>query len=467
MSAPVESSPDPARRRATWLFLAAVLLNGLTYLLTLTPWMGEDEPWQLEYASYVADGYLPWGGTEIRPAGPGEPDPRSRLSSSQLQVLRKFGGMPEQHVGARQREILASMEQHGFYSRADWAGVESERASFDMLIPNFTSTTQPPLYYLLAGNWLRLTGAQGIEARLWSARVLSLLLYVLAAWVGLAFARTLLDDERAALCAAALFAFLPMSARQAAVVSNDVLAKLLAVSLLWIAARWLTRRARPWELGAGLLLCLLVLLTKTTAIGAAAALLLALVLRSGRVSARMGPLLAIGAGLALAGWAALRFVFQGNPAFPRTVWGFMSRLDTGFSAQNLGKFTRTLAGSFGWESRFLPGALNVALALLVVFALWRCARGGARLLPRPRLLWCALAVGIQVLLIVLRGVAVGRYMMPMLPALAVLLVAGLVLAAPESGRERAARRFVLLLVAFNAYFLWGGLVVHETLLLGQ
>ena len=27
------------RRRTTWLFLAAAALNGLVYLLTLTPWM--------------------------------------------------------------------------------------------------------------------------------------------------------------------------------------------------------------------------------------------------------------------------------------------------------------------------------------------------------------------------------------------------------------------------------------------
>jgi len=234
-----------ARRRTTWWFLAAAALNGLVYLLLVAPWMGEDEPWQFEFASYIADGHTPWGGTPIVPAGPGQPDLRQATSSSQLQALRGVGGVTREEIAARQTEILESMRAHGYYRRVDWAGVDEGRANFDAVVLNSTATIYPPLYFLAAGTWMRLWGAQGVEARLWCARWLSWLLYVGTVAAALAFARTLFDDERVALCVAALVAFLPMSARQAALVNNDVLAKFLSAVVLWLAARWLTRRGRP------------------------------------------------------------------------------------------------------------------------------------------------------------------------------------------------------------------------------
>lgn len=454
-----------ARRRTAWLFLAAVALNGLAYLLLLRPWMGEDEPWQLEYASLVADGYVPWGGKPIAAPGPGEPDPRESMSTSQLQTLRRFGGITPEVVRARQTEILESMRAHGFYERADWAGAESQRDTFDMVVPNSSATTQPPLYFLVAGAWMRLCGARGVEARLWAGRVLSWILSLLTAAAVLAFARTVFDDERAALCTAALFAFLPMSARQAALLNNDVLAKLLAAVLLWLSARWLRGRGARWELGLALVASALALQTKTTTAGAVGALVLAAVLRSGRIGVRLGPLLGTLGVLAVAGWALLHFVFADNPAMPHSLLGFLERLDRSFSAESVSKFARTFAGSFGWESRFLPAALNVALGLALAATLARVALARGRIGHGKELAWLALAMTTQVLLILLRGTAVGRYFMPMLPVLAALLAAGLVLASAE--RDAAARRCLLAVLALDAYYLAGGLVVHETLLLGR
>lgn len=461
----VGADPTASRRRATWLFLTAAALNGLVYLLLLQPWMGEDEPWQFEYASHVADGYMPWGGTPIAPPGPGEPDPREKMSTSQLQTLRCFGGLTPEAVRARQLEILESMREHGWYERVDWAGTESERDTFDMVVPNSSATKEKPLYYLIVGQWMRLSGARDMEARLWAARGLSWLLYVATAAAALAFARTLFDDERVALCTAALVAFLPMSARQAALVNNDVLARLLAAIALWLSVRWLRRRASWWGLGAALLVCALGLSTKTTAVSALAALALAVVLRTERIGTRLVPLGAALLALAAAGWVCLRIVFADSPAMPHSLVGFLDDLETGFSPANLAKFGRTFAGSFGWESRFLPGALNLALGATLAFAFVRLALYRLRLARGPELVWCALTLAVQLGLILLHGVAVGRYLMPMLPVLAALVAGGLVLAA--SDRDAAARRFVLALVAYNAWYLWGGLVVHEYLLLGR
>ncbi len=456
-----------ARRRTTWLFALAAALHGFVFLLALEPWMGEDEPWQLEYASHVAAGYRPWGGEPLRRPGHGQLDERTVLPSSQLQARRRFHAIPAERLEETQREIARSMAEHGFYQRVDWAGVEPDRANFDQLTPDFTATTQPPLYYLLVGGWLRLLGAQSVEGKLWSARALSWLFYVATALVALAFARTAFDDERAALCAAALVAFLPMSARQAAVVNNDVLAKLLVALVLWVSARWVRGRARAWELGLATVLCVLGLLTKTTAAGGVVALILALLyLRAERVGAHLRPRTVILLVLAAAGATTLLWVFQHSPAVPRTLAGFFTRLERSFDPATLAKFGRTLAGSFGWESRFLPGPINWVLGLAVATGFSLCAWRGTHEVPRRLLAWCAAVVAVQLTLIVLRGVAVGRYMIPVLPALAALVVAGLVASRHERDRPRAAAVFLLALVAYDALFLWGGLVAHEVLLLG-
>ncbi|HVS17615.1 MAG TPA: DUF2142 domain-containing protein [Planctomycetota bacterium] len=463
MSAEVE--PAMTRRRTTWLLLAAAALNGLVYLALSTPWMGEDEPWQFEYVSYVADGHLPGGGTPIVPGGPGRADPRQTTSSSQLQALHRIGGLTPEIVAARQTEILESMRRHGYYRRVDWAGVDDLRRNFDQVVLNSTATIYPPLYFLLAGTWMRLWGAQDVDGQMWSVRALSWLLYVGTVAAALAFARTLFDDERVALCVAALVAFLPMSARQAAIVNNDVLAKFLSAVVLWLAARWLTRRGRPWELLVGLGVCALALQTKTTVTAAVAAFALACLLRFERIGTRLGPLLVALGLMAALGFVVLRIVFANSPSMPHSVMGFAAGLDKSLTLDNLSDFGRTLAGSFGWESRFLPGALNLLLGLTLFGALARLFAARARVGQAQVFVWLALGLAVQVGLILLRGgPSKGRYLMPTLPLLAALVVGGLVLAADD--RPRAVRRFAVALAIYAAYFLFGGLVVHEVLLLG-
>ena len=101
------SAPDgvPDRRRTTWLLLAAAALNGLVYLLLLAPWMGEDEPWHMEYASHVADGYLAI--TEI-----GEPM-RPRLYSEHWKRLCRKAKVRELTLHEARHSSVSLMRSKG------------------------------------------------------------------------------------------------------------------------------------------------------------------------------------------------------------------------------------------------------------------------------------------------------------------------------------------------------------------
>lgn len=457
------------RRRTARVFVLAAALLGLAFSFALAPWMGEDEPWHLEYARHVAAGYTPWGGVRMSGATADKPDDRVLMPLSQLQTRRRFKGIPEERIGQTQLEILRSMEDHHFYERVDWAGVERDRTNFDQVAPGFSATPQPPLYYLLTGGLLALVPSDDVLVQLRVARGLSWLLFVAFAWVVLAFAREVFEDDRLALCAAAVAVFLPMSARQAAVVNNDVLAKLLAAVVFLIAARWIRGRARPIHLALAVLVCGLGLVTKATSASAVVAIIAALLLRSDKV-ARRGSKLVFGAGLVLVvGVAVGMWLTQHNTVLPRSLVGFLTRLETGLSLDNLATTGRTLVSSFGWESRFLPGFVNVLLGLVTAIGLVSAGlalRRGRLDASRAVLVLCTIVLVVQVLMLVLRGASRGRYLMPAIPALSALLVAGLVARWPEGSRDRATRLVAGGLITLEAVFLWGGLVTHEYLLWG-
>ena len=99
---------------------------------------------------------------------------------------------------------------------------------------------------------------------------------------------------------------------------------------------------------------------------------------------------------------------------------------------------------------------GLALALLL-------RRAGVE---RRLLYLCLAAVGVQLVLIVLRGVASGRYLVPALPALGVLCAAGLTAPFPERARGALLRAAAAVLFAAAAAFLWGGLVLHQYLVIG-
>ena len=470
--------PDPTarareRRRTTWLLALAAALHGLVYLALLPPWMGEDEPWHFEYVRHVATGHVPWGGPPIHGPRSAEGDERARVPLAQLQVRRRFQGLPESEIAETQREILASMARERFYARVDWVGIEEPEDSFDQVAPDFSAAAQPPLYYLLAGAWLApwlaLAPEIGIERELFLVRAFSFALYVATCVACLLFARHAFDDERLAICAALFCAWLPMHARQAALVNNDVLARTLVAFVFWLCARQIAGRARAWELALAVLLCALGLLAKTTAAGGLALLVLALPFRSKALALR-GRSVALAALVALvvaiAALGVWLWLGQHNPALPKNVEALRLRLSRGLSLESLAEIWRTFVGSFNWYSRDLPRGVSAALgtlaALAALAALATLVRTPSGLSRRLALL-CFAAVAIQLALVALRGVAHGRYLMPVLPALGVLAAAGLV-ALPERWRTRAVFAFALALALYDAVFLWAGLVPNEVLL---
>ena len=461
---------DPQRRRNTWILALAAALHGLVFLVLLPPWMGEDEPWHFEYVRHAASGYQPWGGLPALPASGARPDDRVHLPPSQLQIRRRFKGLPHEEIAATQEQILRSMEAQDFYARVDWAGGGGGRRAFDQVAPYFTAASQPPLYYALAGRWLAFLPQLSLEAQLVAVRIFSWLLYCAGVLACLGFARQVFHQEELALLAALVAAWLPMHARQAGVVNNDVLARTLATVVLWISARWVAGSGSRRELALGTALCLLALATKTTAAGCAGALALALFLRARTPTRTLRPLLpalAIGAVVTV---GVMLWLTQHNPALPRTMQGFALRLEKGLSWSTLIELWRTLVGTFGWNQRPQAPILYTLVGAAGLVGLGSALTGLVRPpsgAPRAMLVLCSAAVLFQVLLVVLRGVAHGRYLMPAVAAFAALLVAGLVAPLPARLRAHAAWGLGLALLLYDAAFLWDGLVPNEYLLWGS
>jgi hypothetical protein len=470
MAEPLARAGPEARRRTTLLFLAAVALHGLAYLALLPAWMGEDEPWHFEYARHVADGYLPTGGKEIV-GGRGAPyDERASWPLAVLQVRRRFRGLDEPRIEATQQAILRSMAEQGFYARVDWAGAEPARRSFDQVAPDFTAASQPPLYYALAGAWLALSPASTIEGDLVWTRALSWLLYVATAWAALAFARQAFDDERVALAAAFAAAWLPLHARQAALVNNDVLARTIATLVLLVCARRLRGRASAREVGLAAALAVAGLFAKSSAAGAL--LLLAGVLVAGfRAFARRARAIAIACGLALA-LAAAAWIWhvQHSPVVPRNADAFLLRAGRGLSIETLRELWATFVGAFCWYSRPLPPAayaLAGGVAAVVLAGTVACLARAREGVSRAVVALALAALAVQLALVVLRGVGHGRYLVPAIAGFGVVCAAGLVAWVPEPWRARMCALAAALFVAYDALFLWGGLAGNEWLRWGS
>lgn len=459
----------PARRnlrRNTLVFLGAVFLHALAYLLLSPPWMGEDEPWHFEYVEHVARGFRPWGGIPILPPTADRPDARTRMTIAHLQVEQRFRAIPPEVIDRTEREILASMREHHFWQRVDWAGSETDIESFDQVAKNFSATKQPPVYYLLAGGWLRLFSLEGVEARLWAVRALSFLIFLVTAWAGLAFARALLQDETLALCTALMIAWFPMHARQASVINNDLLANALTAGVFWLSARFLTRASGRFEPVWMLALCGLALFTKPTAVSAAVVATLAVSLRSAN-AARGGRQFWMLAGIAALVALAAFFWLRKSPAVPKNIAALVERVEKGVKWDTLAVTWRTWIGAFNWYSRELPPAVYATTALVALAALAGVGNYASRRradIPPRALLLCLAAVTCQYVLIVLKGEGAGRYMMPMLPAAAVIATIGLVAVWPAERRKLAVSLFALALVLFDALFLWYGLVPNQYLM---
>ena len=458
-------------RRDRSLILIAALLHGLTYCLLLPAWMGEDEPWHVEYAHHISTGHMPWGGIEMHGAARPEDDDRSIMALSQLQVRRRLGGLKPSELGQTQEAILDSMREEDFFRRVDFAPWSGGAENFDQVQEAFTATHQPPLYYMIGAAALKIANAKTPLEELRVLRSIALLCYLLVILLTFLIARLVTDDLWLVALAGFICAWIPMHARQAAVVNNDVLAKLVGGALLLAGALQLSSKRReltPSAIAGLIILIAIAFVTKTTVFACVLCAGLAYVTAPARgdagktlaASLACGGVLAVGYGY----WRATH-----SPSLP-TSWGQLSeRLGQGLSSTNLSELWRTSVGAFNWYSRDLPtGVSTLALtgsSLLLFAALWQLRRGGKN--DRGILTLCLLALIAQYGMIAMRGVSAGRYLFPVLPAIATLLAVGATHLGPKFTKRRVVAGFVIAFIAMDAVFLWRGLLVEQYLVWGN
>jgi 4-amino-4-deoxy-L-arabinose transferase-like glycosyltransferase len=455
------ATPNPRDRHRLRLLLMAALLHGLTYLVLLPPWMGEDEPWHVEYSHHVAAGHMPWGGVEI------SRDDLPDYSPSQAFVLRELGGLDAETIASTQQSIVDSMAEHRFWERVDWASWGGGVENFDQVAPYFTATHQPPLYYMVLSPVLAIFGGGDVLQEMWVGRGISLLAYLAVVLAAYEVGRRVCNDPQIALVGALLVAWWPMHARQAAVVNNDVLVKVASAWALVISLD-LVRLGLTWKRAAlAFGLVAIGLAFKTTGAGVLAPLGLAILWRTTRGGllqnqrVRLAGLITI---VLLVVTVVFVYRFSHNPAIPDTLENLQTRVDAVLSPKFRRTFVRSAVGAFNWYSRRLPdwqyAAVGYALLLStlgLVVAFVRRSSG----LNRRMILLCLAGCACQLLLVILRGTAAGRYVMPMLPAFATLIAAGFLVPLPPQWRTRATALLVIALVALDGYFAWAGLTWNQ------
>ncbi|MCC7014083.1 MAG: DUF2142 domain-containing protein [Planctomycetes bacterium] len=453
--------PALTDRRLTRLVLVAALLHGLAYFFIVAPWMGEDEPWQFEYASHVADGHWPWGGRPYDPRA--EVDERTLMSASQIQMRERVSGVDDGALERRQRAILASMAQHDYFRRVDWAGVCPDRSDFDQVEPFFTAAKQPPGYFAVLGLWMWPLSSASIDTQLTWARCSSFLLYLASVWIVLQLASVAFTDRSLALAAVLAFAWFPMNARQAGVINNDVLARTTAALVLMLCAKRLAGDDRLRTLIFAAVFAALSLLIKPTTTSVFVALGVTVFLSAKSIAGRLA---IASSGLVLLAGAFYVWRTQQTTVLPRTVAAFFERIERGFSLETFTALGKGFLGGFNWLTRdlstptYLALAAFLALTMLSGFsALFHTRKG----VSRPVLALCFSVVAFQLALVVLRGVGHGRYVMPALPALSLIVAVGFIGPFSEFRRPTALRVFATLLCLYDVVFLWGGLVPNEYL----
>ena len=459
----------------TWrdrsLLLLAAVLHGLVYMLLLPSWMGEDEPWHVEYAHHISTGHTPWGGIEMHGADREENDDRRLMPLSQLQVRRRIGQIDPLEIRETQEEIISSMREESFFRRVDFAPWHGGATNFDQIQDAFTATHQPPLYYALAALVTNLSGAETPLEELRSMRWIGFACYLAMIAITLALARLVTKDLIIVTLAGFFCAWIPMHARQAAVVNNDVLAKAIGGALLLAGAYQLSRVKGRLSLTSVLTLLALIILafaTKTTTLACVICAGFAYVAAPARGDGGKTLLAALACGGILAvGYAYWRYTH--SPSLPTNWEDVSERLEKGISSTNMEELWRTSVGTFNWYSRDLAGGVSstllVVLLFLVLGSFWRLYRPNGN--DQILLLLCFVAVGSQLAMIILRGVSAGRYLSPVIPAVAVLMAVGAKAVGPKFTRRRIVSGLVIGLIAFDAVFLWRGLLVNQYLVWGD
>lgn len=342
-----------------------------------------------------------------------------------------------------------------------------EHASLPVYEPGFEEANSPPLAYLLFaplatdasspdiliarrpnGDTVSLAPPRTFlnvdEAfeRFWPQRIARLLAAAISAGtvVFVWHAGAAAGGRDVGMIAALVTMLLPMFAFRAGHVSNDALVACLAAAATWGMVR-LVREPFSWRVAWLTSAAVgLAYMTKISAIALVPPFALALVLASPAAGWRDRAIrlsaLAL-AGAIVAPWSIRNVVLYGDPFASEAMRVAVAHLITDrslFSAYFVGDFPRALAksfvGVFGWATLVMPRGIYLAYWSLFAIAGMALAVGVARRLLDRRLVAVLVLAGLAALAIVVRinlqfTQPQGRYLLPGLPAFAVLLALGL------------------------------------------
>jgi len=359
--------------------------------------------------------------------------------------------------------------------------------------PNFTEANSPPFYYLLIvpfavdptlppigyvgeeeGKRFSLfpprmyQNASGDFARYWpfrAARLLSVLISVFTVWF-CALAGTEASGRSATgLLVGGLVAFWPMFTFRGMNVSNDALVAMFSALLLYLIVR-LIKRGFTWRMGLFAALAVAgAFLTKTSAMVLPVPLLLAIISEKSSWRAKLARAGALGAIMlvTVGPWLIRNENLYGDLLAQRAmltaVAGLVQRHTLGSSYFRVYfplAFLMSFIGNFGWMNVPLPASAYLVYMIALVSA-GACWIGGMRQRRIDFRISAILSSAILLNLVVIVYINLmftqpqGRYMLPTLPAMALLLGLGL-----ESSRSWS---------QFRATLTLGGLAVSNVIML--
>lgn len=221
-----------SERRTLIAILLLAMVQGIIYFWLLPPWQHYEEPTHLEYALLLAE-------LNRRPT-----------VADEDQAMRET--------------IFHSMVEHGFYRHLGGPPTLQD----DRPVPlGFSVLDQPPAYYALVSLPLRLVDDLSIETQLYTARSVSLVLFLLTIGVAIGLIRDLTPAGHVLRWAVPVtLALLAPFVDVMTSVNSDVGAAFATSLLLWGAVRAI-RYGLTWQRAIWIVAtALLALLTKNTAV---------------------------------------------------------------------------------------------------------------------------------------------------------------------------------------------------------
>ena len=193
------------RNKLHLLLILLFVTKAVLFCLVLRPWLGPDEAIRFEYA--------------------------------RLFVSSGFRTLTPQASEPNQGEILRSLTSFKAWDFMDLRQPDEAGHRSFMVSPfrkDTASTTYPPLYYLLLGNFWRSLGFQDLLPQLYSGRLVSLALGVLQLLLLVKLARRAWPyaAQEVRLCALVFMAFLPQWGYLSSSVHSDNWSNLLAAGIL-------------------------------------------------------------------------------------------------------------------------------------------------------------------------------------------------------------------------------------------